>query len=879
MLKHAAPPAPSRPAEWILGHLLKDEVWDTPLGDFAEVYASMAREKGIMPAALWYWGQILRLLPSKTINTLYWRMNMLKNDLKMAVRSIKRNKGYSLINVTGLAVGIASCLLILLFVQHEFSYDRFHEKADRICRIGLKANLGTNSFSVADGPAPLAETILSELPEVAQATRLFRIRRVFIQNENQQFREERWFYADPNIFEVLTLPLIVGDPETVLEQPDSVVITPEIAEKYFGSTDVLGKVLRAENDRSFKVTGLVQKLPANSHFHYDFLASSLGYPPSRATDWVSNGTYTYLVLDEHATVAQLEAKLPQFVQKHFEPTIKEGFGVSFEKFLETGNYLGFTATPLLDIHLRSQLDNDMESAGNYNTVLIFAAIAVVILLVACINFTNLATARASKRANEVGVRKVVGSQRRQLIQQFLTESLFLSTVAFAIALILTRLALPVFNKIMDKEISLAFLGNWYVIPFLLGFAVFIGVLAGGYPAFMLASFRPVAVLKGKVQSGKRERRFRNALVVFQFFATVVLFVGTIVISNQLHYIQTKDLGLDKDQVVVIQNAYALGEQQEAFKTELKRNPDVLDAAYSNGGPFMSLSAQVYRKEGGQDATTNYTLVNIWADYDFLDTFRMEMKEGRFFSRDNSTDGSAIVLNEAAVRALGIEDPVGQVLTQLAEEGVPYTIIGTVQDFHMQSLQEAIRPMVMTLVPEGPVQFLSIRIRPGQVEPTLDFIKNQWAALGTAQPVDYVFLDERFDRQFTADSQTGNVFSAFAVLAIFIACLGLFGLASFMAEQKTKEIGIRKVLGASAGGIVVLLSKEYVKWLVMANLLAWPLAYYAMFQWLQRFAFRAALGVGTFLLAGGAALMIALLTVSYQSIKAALTHPIKSLRYE
>ncbi len=442
-----------------------------------------------------------------------------------------------------------------------------------------------------------------------------------------------------------------------------------------------------------------------------------------------------------------------------------------------------------------------------------------------------------------------------------------------------RTALPAFNKVMDKEISMAVLGTWYALPLMVAFALSVGILAGVYPAFMLAAFRPVAVLKGKMQSSVRERRFRNALIVFQFFTTVVLFIGTIVIFNQLHFMRNKDLGFDKEHIVVIQNAHMIGDQQEAFKAELRKNPDILGAAYSATGPFMSLTAQIYRKEG-QDIQTNYTLVNIEVDHDYMDTYRLEMKEGRFFSRINSTDTSAIILNEAAVRALGIEEPViGKRLLWLTDEGISFTIIGTVRDFHMQSLHEAIRPMVMTLNRPAPMRLLSLRISPGETEKTLGFVEDQWKAFSPPQPVDYVFLDERFDRGYKSEIQAGNVFSAFAGLAILIACLGLFGLASFMAEQKTKEIGVRKVLGASVAGIMMLLSKEYVKWLVVANLLAWPLAYYAMHNWLQNFAFRTGLTVWPFLIAGGMALLVALLTVSFQSIKAALAHPIKSLRYE
>ncbi len=880
MIEQRKSAVPPDTAEWFLSRILRDEVWNTPLGDFAEVYRSIARERGTFRARLWYWGQILRLLPGKTFNTIYWRLNMFKNDMKMALRTIKHNKGYTLINMTGLAVGIASCLLILLYVKHELSYDRFHENAERIVRIGMRAEFGTNNFIIADGPAPLAETLRTDLPEVVDSTRLFSVRQTYLGYEDKQFKEEDFVYADPNIFDIFTLSLIAGDPETVLAQPGSILITPAIAEKYFGSMDVLGKVLQGEDDQSFKVTGIMQELPDNSHFRFDLMASSVGYPPSEGSQWIDNGVFTYVLLAENIPVSQLDAKLPELTKKYVEPTIQEGFGMSFDKFLETGNFFGFHTQPLLDIHLHSQVSNDWETSGNYDTVLIFAAIALLILIVACINFTNLATARASKRANEVGVRKVVGSYRRQLVQQFLTESLFLSALAFSIALVLVRISLPGFNKLMDKEITMAMLGTWYIPPLLIVFAFGVGILAGVYPAFMLAAFRPAAVLKGKIQSSLRGRRLRNGLVVFQFFTTVILFIGTILIFNQLQFMRDKDLGFDKEHIVVVQNAHMIGDQQEAFKAELSKNPNILGASYSATGPFMSLTAQIFRKEG-QDIQTTYTLVNIETDHDYLDTLRLEMKDGRFFSRDNTTDTSAIILNEAAVRAMGLEEPViGKQMQMLSDEGQSFTIIGTLKDFHMQSLHEAIRPMVMTLKqPDRPVSLLSLRISPGKTVDTLAYLEEQWKAFGPVQPVDYVFMDERFERGYETEIRTGNVFSAFAGLAIFIACLGLFGLASFMAEQKTKEIGVRKILGATIPGILALLSKEYVKWLVLANLLAWPLAYYALHKWLQNFAFRTSITVWPFLLAGGAALAVALLTVSYQSIKAALAQPIKSLRYE
>jgi putative ABC transport system permease protein len=822
-------------AEWVLAHILRDDVWNSPLGDFEEYYKAFASEKGVFKAHIWYWEQILRVLP-------------------------------------------ASCLLITLFVQNELRFDHFHEKAAQIYRVGMKANIGTNSFELADGPSPLAETMVNDFAEVTQATRIFRTRRIYIHCEHKQFKEENFFFADPNIFDVFTIPLIAGDTQFALEQPNSIVITPKIAQKYFGETNALGKVLTGEDGTPYKVTALAKELPANSHFHFDFLASSLSYEPSRDPEWFTDIAHSYIVLDKNADLKVIKAKLPDFTKKYMEPVFEEAFGIPWDKFLESGNYFAFFLQPLLEIHLHSNLGNELGANGNFNTVIIFSAIAFFILMVACINFTNLATARSSKRANEVGVRKVIGSQKKQLIQQFLTESFFLSTLAFSIALVLVQLSLPIFNRMIAKEITFNLLENWFILPSMVGFLAIIGIIAGGYPAFLLASFKPVTVLKGRIQSGARGRWFRNGLVVFQFFTTIALFIGTIVIFNQLHYIRNKNLGFDKDHIIIINNAAKISTKQQAFKNTLKQNANIVNATYSASLPQMSLSGNAYQKEG-QEGNQNYILVNIAADHDFLETYRIQMSEGRFFSEDNPSDLSAVILNEAAVKALDIKDPVGQRLFHLGDERTALDIIGVVKNFHLESLHEAIRPMVVTLIQEDTGHYLSIRISPGKIKETLNFIESQWEAFVPDQPVDFVFFDDRFDRLYRSEIQAGKVFSAFALLAIFVACLGLFGLASFMAEQRTKEIGIRKVLGASASSIIFLLSREYAKWVLLANILAWPIAFYGMKKWLGNFAFRGDLTIWPFLIAGGAALLIALFTVSYQSLKAAFADPAKSLRYE
>jgi putative ABC transport system permease protein len=806
---------------------------------------------------------------------------MLKNYITIVLRVIQKHRGYSFINIVGLAIGIASCILILFFVQSELNYDRFHENARNIYRVPLRFNVGMNHFDCALAPSPLAEAMVNDFPEVKASTRMykqFRTGNVYVRYKDIQFMEEQFVWADPTVFDVFTISLIEGEKTAVLKEQNSVVLTPKMVKKYFGEEDPIGKMLILEDGTPYKVTGIAKSLPDNSHFHFDFLATFSSLRKSRDPDWYDTAVYTYILVQENVTSGQIEARIPEFSRKYYEPIVKRAMGISYEKFIESGNYIGFFLQPLLDIHLHSKVENEFEAPGNINTVTIFAAIALIILIVACINFINLATARSAQRAKEVGIRKVVGSKKKQLLRQFLTESIVFASIAILVALILVELFLPVFNNLVGKNYALSTFMSWAFVFGILFGAVVIGVAAGIYPAFLLSSFQPVDVVKGKFQSGVKGRNFRHVLVVFQFVTSIVLFISTFVISDQLRYIRSKNLGFDKEHVVIIQGARKLGAEREAFKERLKQNPDILNATFTDSLPQMLLEVKVFQKPG-EGSNINHTLVTMSADYDFLETYNIKLKEGRYFQKEHSTDTSAVILNEAAIKALNIGSPLEERLLLTEFKNKPYNVIGVIENIHLESLHFNMRPMASILIENRPVMYLSVRIHPQRVDETIQFMEKLWREFVPSQPLDYVFFDDNFAQLYNTEIQAGKTFTAFAALAIIIAGLGLFGLASFVTTQKTKEIGIRKVLGASIPGIILLLNREFLIKVLVANLIAWPVAYFAMNKWLQNFAYRAGIKFWVFVVSAALALVISLLTVSYQTIKAASTNPVNSLRYE
>ena len=783
---------------------------------------------------------------------------MLKNYLTVATRNLLRHKAHSFINIAGLAIGMVCCILILLYVQDEFSYDRYHKNADLIYRLASRTSTTTS--------APVAPALVKEYPEVLNAVRFHPMfwTKMLIGYGERRFYEDRFFYADVTVFEVFSFRLMKGDPETALQAPHSIVITEAMAQKYFKEEDPVGKTLYMGigRKRDYLVTGVVENTPHNSHFKFDFLASfSTLYEENlgiRVDSWGNNVHQTYLLLSNREAAKALEAKLPDFSERHTEKRIT-----------------GYSLQPLTDIHLYSHLRHELEA--NSNIAYIFSTIATFVLLIACINFTNLSTARSTKRAREVGLRKVLGAHRRQLIQQLLGESVFLSLIALLLAVALVELALPAFNAFLGKPLSIPYSEKSVWILGFIGIVLFTGSFAGIYPAMFLSAFQPVLVLKGGFKSRSGHSSFRRVLVVLQFAISIILMVGTGIIYTQLDYVQNKALGFAQEQVVAMEILRGpLWEKSELVKTRLLEHPAILNAAASHrvpGKPTNNFSA--YLRSTADDA--GIEMFEIAVENAFIPTYGITLVAGRNFSEDPESDRTACTINETAARELGWESPEEGVGIELKVQGRWLTVIGVMEDFHFQSLHRHIEPIVFHHF--NSMSYLSVRIRPDNVQETMSFIQKVFQDLAPELPFTYSFLDADFDRMYRAEEQRGKLLGAFALLAIFVACLGLFGLASYMAEQRTKEIGIRKVLGATVLNIVILLSKEFTKLVIVANAIAWPVAYFVMDKWLTNFAYRIVPGKGIFILGGLLALCIALATVSYQAVKAATTNPVDALRYE
>ncbi|MFO7446622.1 MAG: ABC transporter permease [Ignavibacteriaceae bacterium] len=803
---------------------------------------------------------------------------MLKNFFKITIRNLLRNKVYSFINIFGLSIGIACFILISLFVKDELTYDTFNKNADRVFRLNSYYKIGENRFNLANSPVPLGPVLKEEYPEIKNIVRIQYGYNSYVKKGDEYIQEENFLYADSTLFDIFSIEFVTGNPKTALTKPNSIVITTRAAEKFFSGKNPMGERVILSNKTEFLVTGVVNPLPKNSHFEFDFAASFNSLPENGETNWFGTFVHTYVLTDKVVSAEQLNKRLFATIDKHVGPIIKAAFGTSYREFLDNGNDFSFKFVPLTDIHLYSyNIFNELKPTADINTVYLFSAIALFILIIACINFVNLATAKSTKRANEIGVRKVLGSNKAQLIRQFLSESIILCFISVIISLMIIEIVLPYFNNLTQKELTVNYLGNLFVIPVIAAFTILLGSIAGMYPALLLASFKPVLVLKGKIYKGTNKSFLRKGLVVFQFATSIVLFIGTLVIYNQMEYIKNKNLGFNKEQMLVVKNVDDLTEQQASFTDEIKKYPGIKNATLSKGLPVFSLDANIYRKEGSND---NQTLITLKTDYNFLDTYEIKLKDGRSFRREMSTDTACIILNESAVKKIGFTDPINSKLTLVSSDNPPaYTVIGIVKDFHLQTLKDEIRPAAIVLLKQPEANFLSVKVSSANVEETIEYLSDKWKDFGQSKPIEYTFFDENFGEIYRAEIQTGEIFTIFAVLAIVIACLGLFGLAAFTAEQRTKEIGIRKVLGSSVLQIIILLSKEFVKWVLLANIIAWPVAYYIMDNWLDDFIYRIDIDVSTFLITGLAALVIAVLTISYQAIKAAIINPAKVLKTE
>ncbi|WP_234736843.1 ABC transporter permease [Tellurirhabdus bombi] len=805
---------------------------------------------------------------------------MLTNYIKIAFRNLLRYRAFSFINIVGVAIGLACFLLIALYVRDEVSYDRSHAKADRIYRLTrtfINPADGSTSLKLAAVAPPFGPLIKEDFPEVQEVVRIQENSGLLKYGEHS-YNEDGMFVAEANLFKVFDFKLLRGNPARALVAPFSILFSRPMAEKYFGKQDPIGKIVRLDNTLDFTVTGVFEPLPTQSHFHPQFLLSFSSLNDNRLygaeglrSNWGNNSFPTYLLLAPNANPDKIAAAFSAFQDRHL-PIYQE---------TKPSKFSLLALQKLTDIHLKSHTDAEIEPAGDIQYVYLFSAIGLFILLIACINYMNLATARSASRAKEVGLRKVVGAVRSQLIGQFLSESMVLVTLALLLAVALVRIGLPHLNAFVGKELSMSTLWEPTFLLLILGATLLTGLLAGSYPAFFLTSFQPVRTLKGKLLTSLKGGRLRQTLVVAQFAIAVVLMISTAVVYNQMKYVQDYKLGYQKDQIVLLRTIDDTTVNAEAFKQELKRNSAVVEVGRSSRIPSGRLldSWDSYVMKGDSLVPTRMGLKSLSVDHEFIPTYGMELAAGRNFSRAYTTDDTAaFILNETAVRELGWKSPqeaIGKAFGYGSRRG---QVVGVTKDFHFESLHQALVPVVM-LLNAGQSRWLSIHVAPGSLQNGLTHIENTWKKYYPERPYSYEFLDQRFGRLYVREQTQQTLFGIFAGIAILISCLGLFGLSMFMAEQRTKEIGVRKVLGASVSSLVILFSRDFLKLVVIALLLASPLAWYIMNHWLTSFAYRTSIHWSVFAVAGMAALLIALLTISFQSIKAALMNPVKSLRAE
>lgn len=806
---------------------------------------------------------------------------MIKNFFLTAFRNVFKNWTYSIINILGLSVGLAAIIYITLFVKFELGYDKFHEKADHIYRVGVYGMMMNNEINQAVTAAPMAEAMRNDYPDVLNTCRIRESGDWLIRIGDKKINEKKFLFADSSFFDIFSFKLLKGDPQTALKDPRSVVMTEKGARKYFGNEDPIGKLLKVESDTVlYKVTGLMEDPPENSHFHFDLLGSLSTLRGSRNTFWVSHNFYTYILLKDGTDIDAFTQKMQMMVEKYVGPQIEQALGIKMDDFEKSGNFFSYFVQPLTDIHLHSSLQAEIESNGNILYVYIFISIAIFILVIASINFTNLATARASNRSKEVGIRKVVGAMKEQLVLQFLTESFIITLISLIFGIVILELFMPALNNLTQIPLDISYFSCWYIIPVLLLLILVVSLMAGSYPAFFLASFRPVAVLKGKLKLGAKSGTLRSVLVIIQFVVSIFILLSTYTVSHQLKYMLNKDLGFDKENILMIHRSDALKTQMESFKSELSNLPSVIHVTNANAYPGINFSNNAFWLEG--ESTSNTYLLNQgWISFDYGKTFGFELAEGRFFSRDFPTDSNAIVINETAVKSLGLEDPIGKVILSpwRNNEFLRRPIIGVVKDFNFKSLHTNIEPAAFTIMPGNWEGVVCVKLKPENINNSIHQIQGVWESFTSEYPFEYFFFDDHLKDLYKAEQRTNNIFMLFSVLSILIAFMGLLGLISFIAEQRKKEIGIRKTFGSSSMQIVIKISKEILKLIVIATVLSWPITVWVMDNWLQDFSYRVGINYFMFVLIPVLTILLSLITVIYQTVKAAMKNPAETLRYE
>jgi len=851
---------------------------------FIEAYEEVRNQFGSNEA--------LQHIQTQTINSSNYNTKiMLRNYFKIAVRNLSQHKFYSLINITGLAVSLACCLLISLFVIDELSFDSSYEDSERIYRTNRHGKYGDNEFNFATAPAPLGPALKNEIPEIETVVRFRTTGSNLVKTSDmvESYKEEHFVFSDPEVFDLFQLEIIDGTAKNALLSESSIAISRSMANKYFNTDNAAGETIILDNEREYGIEAVYEDLPDNSHLQFDFILSMENIQRSNSIGWLSNNFYTYFKAKEGVNLKELKGKINSMADKYVGPQLESYSGTSFEEFKASDNFMYFEIQPLTDAYLHSNFTFDIGKTGNATYVYIFMTIAIFIIILACINYMNLSTARSASRAKEVGVRKVLGSYKSHLIRQFLIESVLISLVGFILSILIASVSLPVFNEISGKSLSMPFdQVEFYMV--MLGGALFIGILAGSYPAFFLSSFKIINVLKGKLVLRSNSGIIRSGLVVFQFLISIVLLIGTATVYQQLTYIQNKNIGFNKEQVLIVKDTYMLGDNLESFRKEVRNLAPVSSVTSTGYLPINQYyrSDQTFWEKGKKPTGDNLVNMQFWGvDENYLKTMGIELHDGRNFNKDMASDSSAILLNETAfknynldpdkenwIQTFAFNSNTGEVST---EEFENYRVIGVIKDFHYESMTQPIGNLALYY---GDVTgYTSVRLNTSNFSGSLSELEKIWKKFLPAVPFNYEFMDSAFGQMYRAETRLATVFTIFAGLAIFIGCLGLFALATFMAERRTKEIGIRKVMGASVKGIVFMLSKDFSKLITVAFILAIPIAWWGANQWLGNYAYKVAIGFEIYLFAGLLAFAIAIITVGYQALKAALSNPVDSLRNE
>jgi putative ABC transport system permease protein len=808
---------------------------------------------------------------------------MIRNYIKIAIRNISRQKFYAIINITGLTIGLATSLLIVLYIVDEFSFDKFHADVDEMYRVDLKARLSEQYMEIAYTSAPIANAFVEEIPEIEEACRIAFENDINVSYEEDSYTEKKVLLADSNFFDFFSFKLIHGDIKEVLKQPNSIVLTEKSANKLFGypgrtNTPPLGKIIKYGNEgRACVISGIAENPPHNSHFQFNMILSMDSWELSKMPDWTNNILLNYVKLDDRADWKIVQDKFPGMVRKYIAPIVQAYMGIEFDDFLKNGGMYEYALEPVKRIHLYSTVDDTIEQRGSINTIYILSAIVLFIMIIACINFMNLSTARFSDRAKEVGVRKSLGASRGRLVMQFLNESMVFTIISMILASFILILVLPAFNTISGKELTFTTLLSWEYLLGLIIIVIIVGVLAGSYPSIYLTAFKPTEVLRGKVKAGLKSGGIRSGLVVFQFSISIILIISTLLIYKQLNLLETRDLGFEKENVLLLRNIDALGSNKISFKEEVKKISGIGNVSISSAAPPHIIYSSIFEPMdgSGNEIGMNY----CFADEDFLNTMNMQIVAGRYFSKEIPSDSNAVIINEAAARKMGWDDAIGEKIDAKWDPGKPdfKEIVGIVKDFNFQTLRKEISPLIIFPGSQGNLMLISLTTN--DYSGKISEIEAIWNTVAGGTTFDYSFIDSEFDALYRKDQQLGKIIFIFTALAIIVACLGLLGLATFTAEQRSKEIGIRKSLGASSTGIVGMLSLEYLKLIGFAFIIAVPVSYGIINWWLNNFAFKINIGVVSFLIGGSIALIIALLSVSYQSVKAASNNPVDSLKYE